>query len=451
MAAHDHDHEHKHAVGTNDAAAPEHVHDSERAHNHESGREHSNAPETEPVQPAGSRDHGHAHDSGHTRRPDSDHGHAHDSDPAHDHGSDHGPAHDYSAHAHGPHSDHGHAHADGVAHDHAHATGWRGVIEGLISPHSHDAADRVDAVLESSDLGIRALKISLVAMMVTAVLQLVVVLLSGSVALLADTIHNFADALTSVPLWIAFVLARRAANRRYTYGYGRAEDVAGVAIVLIILGSALLAAWEAAQKILHPEPMTNLGIVAVAAVIGFIGNELVAIYRIRVGKQIGSAALVADGYHARTDGLTSLAVLIGVVGTLLGFPIADPLVGLGITVAILLITKDAARTMWHRIMDAVDPGLIDRLEHAASHVEGVQSVHDVRARWLGHRLEADLRIVVNSELGTVDSHSIAEHVRHALFHEDAKLASVLVHTDPSEHTGIDHHTLTAAHTDRFRR
>jgi cation diffusion facilitator family transporter len=377
-----------------------------------------------------------------------DNPHDEDNDRAHDHGDDHASDHEHD-HA----SVHGHDHPDGHrhAHDHAHATSWWGVVEGLIRPHSHAAADKVDAVLESSDLGIRALKISLTAMLLTAVLQLVVVLMSGSVALLADTIHNFADALTSVPLWIAFALARRAANRRYTYGYGRAEDVAGVAIVLIILGSALLAAWEAAQKILHPEPMTNLGIVAVAAVIGFMGNEVVAIYRIRVGKQIGSAALVADGYHARTDGLTSLAVLIGVVGTLVGFPIADPLVGLGITLAILLITRDAAHTIWQRVMDAVEPSLIDRLEHAASDVAGVQSVHDVRARWLGHRLEADLRIVVDSDLSTSDSHSIAERVRHVLFHEESKLASVLVHTDPCEHAGVDHHALTAAHTARFRR
>jgi cation diffusion facilitator family transporter len=383
--------------------------------------------------------HEHDRDQGHERDNASPHAHDHGQQDEHDHG------HYYD--------DHGHDHERGHGHDdgHSHATGWRGFIESLISPHSHDAADKVDAVLESSSIGIRALKISLVGLMATAVLQLVVVLLSGSVALLADTIHNFADALTSVPLWIAFALARRAANRRYTYGYGKAEDAAGVIIVVIILGSALLAGWEAAQKILNPVPMTNLGIVAVAAVIGFVGNEAVAVYRIRTGKQIGSAALVADGYHARTDGLTSLAVLIGVIGTLSGFPIADPLVGLGITVAILLITKDAARTMWHRVMDAVDPGLIDRLEHAASHIPGVQSVHDVRARWLGHRLEADLRIVVDSELPTSESHAIAEQVRHALFHEDAKLASIIVHTDPSEHMGVDHHALTAGHTARFRR
>ena len=436
---------------------PRHPHPQEdagvRAHSHEGdndwlpGDSHAHSHSSEAAEAHQHlREDVHAHPQA-SATADHDQPHAEQDAHAHgEHGHDNAHGHEHGDHGHG--SDHGHEHGD---HGHSHATGLRGLIEELIHPHSHDAADKVDAVLESSEIGIRVLKISLGAMLLTAVLQLAVVLLSGSVALLADTIHNFADALTSVPLWIAFALARRAANRRYTYGYGRAEDAAGGVIVMIIFGSALLAAWEAMQKILHPEPMTNLGFVAVAAVIGFLGNEGVALYRIRVGKQIGSAALVADGYHARADGLTSLAVLIGVVGVLLGFPIADPLVGLGITVAILLITKDAARTMWHRMMDAVEPGFIDRLEHAAGHVEGVQSVHDVRARWLGHRLEADLRIVVDSDLSTTRSHAIAEAVRHALFHEDPKLASVLVHTDPCEHSGIDHHALTVGHTARFRR
>jgi len=302
--------------------------------------------------------------------------------------------------------------------------------------------------MESSEIGVRTLKISLVVMMATAIIQAVIVLMSGSVALLADTIHNFADALTSVPLWIAFVLGRRAATRRYTYGYGRAEDVAGVAIVLIILGSALLAAWEALQKIFHPEPMTSIGLVAAASIVGFLGNEAVAIYRIRTGKQIGSAALVADGYHARGDGLTSLAVLIGVAGALLGYPILDPLVGIGISIAIFLITKDAALSIWHRVMDAIDPAVIDRLEQAAAAVPEVQGVEDVRARWLGHRLEADLRVIVDSDLRMAQSHAIAEQVRHALFHAEPKLASIVVHTDPCGHDGTDHHALTAGHTRR---
>jgi cation diffusion facilitator family transporter len=300
--------------------------------------------------------------------------------------------------------------------------------------------------MESSEIGVRTLKISLVVMLATALIQAVIVAMSGSIALLADTIHNFADALTSVPLWIAFVLGRRAATRRYTYGYGRAEDVAGVVIVLVILGSAILAAWEAFQKILAPEPMTHIGYVAAASVIGFLGNEAVAVYRIRTGKQIGSAALVADGYHARGDGLTSLAVLIGVAGALLGYPILDPLVGVGISIAIFLITKDAALSIWHRVMDAVDPAIIGRIEEAAAAVPQVQAVEDVRARWLGHRLEADLRVIVDADLRTSESHAIAEQVRHALFHAEPKLASIVVHTDPCDHDGTDHHALTASHT-----
>jgi cation diffusion facilitator family transporter len=282
-------------------------------------------------------------------------------------------------------------------------------------------------------------------MFVTAALQLVVVLSSGSVALLADTIHNFADALTSIPLWIAFVVGRRAANRRYTYGYGRAEDVAGLAIVLVITLSAALAAWESIRKLLAPEPIQYLGWVMAAAVIGFIGNEAVAIYRIRVGTRIGSAALVADGQHARVDGLTSLAVLIGAFGVLAGFPIADPLVGLLITLAILFVLRDALREVWWRLMDAVDPSLVEKLE-AAAQVSGVQAVDDVRVRWIGHTLHAEANVQVDGELSTTEGHAIAEEVRHAMFHTAPWLRSVRVHVDPCEHDGHDHHAVTGHHT-----
>ena len=177
-------------------------------------------------------------------------------------------------------------------------------------PHSHDATDSVDDALESSAIGIRAVKISLVALGVTALAQAVIVVLSGSVALAADTIHNFSDALTAVPLWIAFVLGTRAATRRYTYGFGRAEDLAGLFVVAMIALSAVIAGYEAVTRLIHPVRIEHVGWVAAAGLVGFIGNELVALYRIRVGRRIGSAALVADGLHARTDGFTSLAVLL---------------------------------------------------------------------------------------------------------------------------------------------
>jgi cation diffusion facilitator family transporter len=204
-------------------------------------------------------------------------------------------------------------------------------------PHSHGAADAIDDALEASTAGIRAVRISLILLAITATLQLVVVMVSGSVALLADTIHNFSDALTAVPLWVAFVLSRRAATRRYTYGYGRVEDLAGLLIVTMIGLSAVLAAYESIRRFLEPQPLTNLGWVLAAALIGFAGNELVAVYRIRVGRRIGSAALVADGVHARTDGFTSLAVVLGVIGVWGGFSLADPVVALLISAAIFIL------------------------------------------------------------------------------------------------------------------
>lgn len=319
-----------------------------------------------------------------------------------------------------------------------------GILRSIFHPHSHDAAERVDPSLEASDRGVWALKVSLVGLLLTAFAQVVVVAATGSVALLADTVHNFSDALTAIPLWIAFVIGRRAATRRYTYGYGRAEDLAGLFIVGMIALSAGFAGWESIQRLMDPRPIAHIGWVMAAALIGFVGNELVAILRIRVGREIGSAALVADGHHARADGFTSLAVLLGALGVLAGYPIADPIVGLGITVAILFVLRDAARDMWHRLMDAVSPQIVDALE-AAGRLPGVQEIRNMRVRWLGHRLEADLEIVVDCELPTRSSHQLAEEVRHALFHAEPKLAVVTVHVDPCGHDGEDDHSETAHH------
>jgi cation diffusion facilitator family transporter len=336
---------------------------------------------------------------------------------------------------------HGHSHAD----DHAHPSGIRAFVVNLIRPHSHDSADSIDTALESSGIGIRAVKISLVALLATALFQVVLVVVTGSVALLADTIHNFSDALTSVPLWIAFVLGRRAANRSYTFGYRRAEDLAGLFIVAMIAFSAFLAAWESINRLINPHPITNLGLVMAAGVIGFAGNELVASYRIRVGRRIGSAALIADGYHARTDGFTSLAVVFGAIGVMLGFPQADPIVGLLITVAILFVLKDAMGQVFGRLMDRVDPELVELVEHTAADVASVERVSDVRLRWIGHRLDAALHVMVDCEITVADGHRIAEDVRHALLHEVRGLDTVMVHVDPCAHDGRDHHAVTAHH------
>jgi len=286
----------------------------------------------------------------------------------------------------------------------------------------------------------------MVALLITAALQVLVVIYTGSIALLADTVHNFSDALTALPLWLAFYLARRARNRRYTYGYGRAEDVAGALIVLMILFSAIEIFWQAYDRIVHPRPLTNLGLLAAAAIVGFLGNELVAIFRIRVGRNIGSAALVADGLHARADGFTSLGVLAGAIGVWLGFPQADPLAAIVIGLVILGIVAQAARGMWYRMMDAVDPAVSYKFEQVAGAVPGVIDVHDASVRWVGHRQRGELHIQVDCNLTIRESHRIAEEVRHTLLHALPELVAITVHADPCQNGSSEvFHELTAHH------
>lgn len=289
------------------------------------------------------------------------------------------------------------------------------------------------------------MKISLVVLMATAVAQVILVLVTGSVALLADTVHNFSDALTSVPLWIAFILARRQATRKYTYGYRRAEDLAGLFIVGMIILSAIIAGAESIARLLDPQPLVNPWLVVAAGFFGFLGNEAVASYRIRVGKEIGSAALVADGFHARTDGFTSLAVVFGAFGVMLGFPLADPIVGLLITVAILFVLRDAIAAVFGRLMDAVDPELVDTIERQARAVPGVIDVSSIRVRWIGHRLQASLHAVVDCTLSVAEGHQLAEDIRHAAYHDVKKLDAILVHIDPCDHLNADHHQGTRGH------
>jgi cation diffusion facilitator family transporter len=340
-----------------------------------------------------------------------------------------------------------HHHHEG--HDHRHSASRRSQIRHqlahLVTPHSHDSGDKVDSAMEAAAEGMRTLWTSLAILGFTAVVQLAVVLLSGSVALLGDTIHNFADALTAVPLGIAFVLGRRAVSRRYTYGYGRAEDLAGIAIVLTIAASSALAAYEAVRRLVDPQDVSHLGAVAAAAVVGFIGNEWVARFRITTGRRIGSAALVADGLHARTDGFTSLAVLLGAGGAALGWRLADPIVGLLITAAILLVLRDAAREVYRRIMDAVDPDLVDAAEKALGCVAGVHAVGQVRMRWIGHRLRAEADVVVADALTVVQAHGIAVNAEHALIHAVPRLTAATVHTDPLSGSGRSHHAALTGH------
>ncbi|MEU3059132.1 cation diffusion facilitator family transporter [Streptomyces subrutilus] len=372
------------------------------------------------------------------------------------HGHDHGGRHHAHRDGHGHGDGHGRVqgggrgggpvHKHGHGHGHGHGLSRaRDRLAHLLAPHGHHAGDKVDAAVETSREGMRTLWASLAVLGLTTAVQVVIVVLSGSVALLGDTVHNAADALTAVPLGIAFLLGRRAANRRYTYGYGRAEDLAGIVIVATIAASAALTAWMAVDRLLHPRDITHLWAVCGAALAGFAGNEWVARLRIRTGRRIGSAALVADGLHARTDGFTSLAVLLGAAGAALGWRAADPVVGLLITVAILLVLANAAREVFRRLMDSVDPALVDAAEAALRGVPGVLDVGQVRMRWIGHALRAEADIVVDPDLTVVRAHALAVAAEHALIHAVPRLTAATVHTDHAPAPGADPHTLLSHH------
>ncbi|HEY2442751.1 MAG TPA: cation diffusion facilitator family transporter [Streptosporangiaceae bacterium] len=341
------------------------------------------------------------------------------------------------------HHQHSNEHDAGNGHNHD-GSGLGARLRYVLRPHSHEAADQVDTVMEASAEGMRTLWISLAVLGAAAVIQAVVTVLSGSVALLGDTLHNAADALTAVPLGVAFVLGRRPPTRRYTYGYGRAEDLAGIFIVLTICASSALAAYAAITRLLHPRRVTDLAAVAAAALIGFAGNELAARYRIRTGRKIGSAALIADGLHARTDGLTSLAVLLGAGGVAVGWNWADPAVGLLITLAILAVLRQAVREIYRRLMDAVDPALVDQVEQTLRATDGVLDTGQVRLRWIGHQLRAECEIVVAADITAIQAHQVTVNAEHDLLHAIPRLAAALVHADPEPH-GIDPHDVLAGH------
>jgi cation diffusion facilitator family transporter len=342
--------------------------------------------------------------------------------------------------------EHDHHHESGPGHPHRHDHGRRDVwarVRHAAGPHAHSHDSAVGSVLEGSAQGMRTLWISLAGLAATACAQAVVVALSGSVALLGDALHNSADALTAVPLGVAFMLGRRRPTRRYTYGYGRAEDLAGVVIVAVILLSSAAAAFAAVQRLLHPHPVTHLLAVAVAAALGFAGNELVAGYRIRTGRRIASAALVADGLHARTDGFTSLAVLAGAGGVAIGWRWADPVVGLMITAAIVAVGWQAAREVGARLLDSVDPALTEKAEATLRATPGVLDVGSVRLRWVGRTLRAECVISVDPNGSVIQAHAVAVAAEHALIHAIPRLAAAVVHADPLD--GADHHALLADH------
>jgi cation diffusion facilitator family transporter len=251
-----------------------------------------------------------------------------------------------------------------------------------------------------------------------------------------------ADPSLMLPLAAAFLLSRRPPTRSLTYGYGRTEDLAGLAVLAIILFSAVFAAYEAIQRILHPQRPAFLLAVAFAGIIGFLGNEWVAIYRIRAGRRIGSAALVADGYHARVDGFTSLAVVAGAIGVALGLDLADPIVGLVISAVILRIVWTSGKEIVLRALDGIDPEIVQELRDQAGHVDGVLCVEEVRARWLGHEIRAEVNVVVRDGATVAEGHGIAMAVRNRLIEHVEHLGDAIIHIDPASASGEARHIHT---------
>jgi len=377
-------------------------------------------------------------DQGDTQRTD---GHHHEQEDilTHDHPSDHD--HD---HAHNE-DDHDHEHSE-HSHDHDHDDHEHEDGHGHGHGHEHGS---VNAELYGNEVGLRAVQISTAGMLLVSLIQFGIAAYGGSAGLFADALHNLGDVFTTVALWIAFALSRRAANRRYTYGYYRAEDLAGIFIVLVIIASAVAGAVESIQKLTSGNVPTQIYLSMAAALVGVAGNELLAQYKISVGRRINSVPLIADGQHSRIDGLTSLAAFIGLIGVALGFPIADPIAGLVITVVIVTVVYSTSRSVLQRILDAVDPNIVSSILRAAGRVPGVLAVTDVRARWVGHTLHTSLNIEVNPEITLAQAHTIAEEVRHHLFHTIKGLSEAIIHTDPYSPNG-EYHTETAHHNEGQR-
>lgn len=300
-------------------------------------------------------------------------------------------------------------------------------IKDLKHVHTHGA---IDTTIISTKKGIWAVKWSFIGLFITFIFQAVVVYFTGSIALLADTIHNLGDAATAIPLGIAFFIGLKKPSKRFTYGYGRIEDIAGVLIILIILFSAIIAGYESIHRMIHPQTLQNIWAVIIASIIGFIGNESVAVFRIKVGKEIKSAALIADGYHARIDGFTSLAVLLGAIGVLLGFPLADPIIGLLITITILKIVWDSIKTVFLRLLDGVEPEIIDEIRHSLSHVHEIIEISNIKARWVGHRVFTEINIKLDPHLTIEKAHEIVEKAEHELLHHITYISSITIDIDP---------------------
>ncbi|MGH7903957.1 MAG: cation diffusion facilitator family transporter [Candidatus Dormibacteraceae bacterium] len=309
----------------------------------------------------------------------------------------------------GPHGSHGSPgprRSDRPSHDHAHG------------PEVYQSRDATRAVIVSATV-----------LAIASAAEFAAAFAGHSAGILADALHNAGDVLTTGILLGSFALARRPATRRFTSGYGRIEDVATLLIVLVIVGTAALAAVESALRLFNPTAYPNVAWSLIAAAIGIVANLGAAQYKIGTGRRILSTALEADGVHSRIDSLVSLGALIGIAVAHFTFPPADPIAGLAITAAILYVLAGTVRELFLRMMDAVDPSLVDELTAAAGEVPGVLGVHDVRVRWVGRELMAVVHIDCEPDSSLRAAHDLALKVEHEVEHH-VPAVRVDIHMDP---------------------
>ena len=331
-------------------------------------------------------------------------------------------------------AEHRHDHADDAGHD----------VHERRRGHAHAHHDHSLAAAGGGGAGaLRVVVISSLLLAAVAAAELVAAALTNSAGVLADGLHNLGDVGTTVALAIAFILSRRAPTRRFPYGYHRVEDLAGLVVLALIVGSAVASGVTAVEHLIHRPPLTSPVLALLVAAFGFVGNEAAAQYKIRAGTRLRSLALVADGKHSRTDGIASLGAVVGVAGAALGAPVLDPVAGLVITLIIAVVAWETTRTLTGRLLDEADASLVATIEEVAATTDGVLGVSDTRARWMGRRVLAELTLEVAPETTLALAHALGEEVRHRLYHRIDPLSDVIVHLDPAgdtyAHDAVSHH------------
>jgi len=231
----------------------------------------------------------------------------------------------------------------------------------------------------------RAVKVSAAGLALTGAVELALALLTNSVGLLGDALHNLSDVSTSLVVFLGFRVSAKPASPRYPYGFERAEDLAGLGVALVIWASAVFAGVESWHKLTSHGSTTHVGLGMVGAVLGMVGNQAVARYKLRVGRQIQSNTLVADAHHSRLDAISSLGALLGLIVVALGYRVGDPIAGFAVTVFIVKVGYEVTVEVVHHLMDGVDPAHLLAAVAAAKSVGGVGPV-SARARWLGRSL-----------------------------------------------------------------